>query len=91
MGIFRILAWVLIALALAFLGADLVTTVETQEPTLRTAGEIAQAFFGVDPESLLEGAPGPLQAVLGTLLGWALWAQLGFVGGVLTLIFRPMD
>ena len=87
MGILRIVAWVLVGLAIALVGADGISTLEAGTPQVRTTAEII-GLFG--PEvGLIEG--GGAGKAVNFFLAAPLWALLGVVGIVLTLVFRPID
>jgi len=90
MFIFRALAWLFVALALALLGADAVSSLETDGLTLRTTSDLL-TIFGVDGGSLADAAPGALGTVVSALMGFYTWAILGVIGILLTLVFRPID
>ena len=90
MAAFRFIAWVLVALAIALLGADGVASLETGEPVMRSTAEILQ-LVGVDGGAVAKNSPGGLSQALGTIMGLPLWGVIGLVGVVLTLIFRPID
>ncbi len=90
MAAFRFIAWVLVALAVALLGADGVTSLETGEPVMRTTEQIL-ALIGVNGGSIAENSPGGVSQALGTIMGLPLWAVVGLIGVVLTLVFRPLD
>jgi len=90
MAAFRFLAWVLVASAVALLGADGVTSLEQGEPVMRTTAEIL-GLVGIDGIALAENSPGGVSQALGTIMNLPLWAVLGLIGVVLTLVFRPMD
>ncbi|MDZ7629016.1 MAG: hypothetical protein U5J99_11520 [Parvularculaceae bacterium] len=90
MAAFRFFSWILVAAALALLGADAVSSMEAGEPVIRTSGEIL-ALIGVNGPSVAENSPGGMAKVLQTLLNLPLWAVLGLIGVVMTLIFRPME
>ncbi len=90
MAAFRFLAWILVALGIALLGADAVSSLEQQEPVVRTTAEIL-AQTGFDASAAAAGAPQAAAGVLNTVLGLPLWAVFGLVGVILTLIFRPID
>jgi len=85
---FRLVAWILVALAIALLGADAVSSLETGEPVVRTTSEVL-SLFGFDL-----GAAEPSGGVgkaIATVLNLPLWAVVGIIGLVLTLVFRPID
>ena len=92
MAAFRFIAWILVALAIALLGADAVSSLEDGEPKIRTTAEILQTV-GVlkDGDGAAAGAPGGVARALTTVLSLPLWAVLGLIGLILTLIFRPID
>lgn len=90
MAVFRFVAWVLVALAVALLGADAVASLETGEPTMRSTADIL-ALFSVDGSGLVEAAPGGVAQAASAMLSLPLWGVLGVIGVVLTLIFRPLD
>ena len=87
MGILRIVAWVLVGLAIALVGADGVSTLEAGTPQVRTTAEII-GLFGPDV-GLLDG--GGAARTANFFLAAPLWALLGVVGIVLTLVLRPVD
>ena len=87
---FRFIAWVLVALAIALLGADGVSSLEQQEPVMRTT-ETILSLFGVAGADIVANAPGGVAQALGTIMSLPLWAVIGLIGVVLTLIFRPID
>lgn len=90
MAVFRFVAWVLVALAIALLGADGVASLEAGEPVMRTTQDIL-ALVGVDGAGFVKHSPGGLGQAIGTIMGLPLWAIIGVIGVVLTLIFRPME
>lgn len=90
MAAFRFIAWVLVALAIALLGADGVSSLESGEPVMRTTEQIL-GLLGVNGAAITENSPGGLSQALGTILSLPLWAVIGLIGVVLTLIFRPID
>lgn len=90
MAAFRFIAWVLVALAVALLGADGVASLETGEPVMRSTEQIL-ALVGVDGGAIAKNSPGGVSQALGTIMGLPLWGVIGLIGVVLTLIFRPMD
>ena len=87
MGALRTLSWILVGLAIALIGADGVSTLEAGTPQVRTMAEVI-GLFGPQV-GLVEG--GPLAKVANLFLSAPLWAILGLVGIVLTLVFRPID
>lgn len=84
----RMTAWTLVGLALALVGADLISTVETGRPVVRTTREILNLFPGVALDPL--GTEGALGA-MNLMLDLPLWAIIGSVGLIVTLIVRPVD
>jgi len=90
MAAFRILAWILVAIAIALLGADGVSSLESGEPVMRST-EMVLSLFGVDGAALTENSPGGVSQVIGTIMGLPLWGVIGIIGVVMTLIFRPME
>ncbi len=90
MAAFRFIAWVLVALAVALLGADGVSSLESGEPVMRSTADIL-SMVGLDGTALAENAPGGVSQALGAVLGLPLWGVLGVIGVVLTLIFRPLE
>ena len=90
MAAFRFIAWVLVAMAVAFLGADAVTSLETGEPVMRSTADVL-SLFGINGEGLVENSPGGVSQALNAVLGLPLWGVLGIIGVVLTLIFRPLE
>ena len=90
MAAFRFIAWVLLALAIALLGADGVSSLETGEPVMRTTEQI-MALLGVDGGAIAENSPSGVDQALSTIMGLPFWAPIGLLGVVLTLVFRPID
>jgi hypothetical protein len=90
MAAFRFIAWILVALAVALLGADGVASLETGEPVMRSTEQIL-ALVGIDGGAIAKNSPGGVNQALGTIMGLPLWGVIGLIGVVLTLIFRPMD
>lgn len=91
MAAFRFVAWVLVALAVALLGADGVASLEQGEPVMRSTADILGLIGVKDAMAMAKEAPGGVSQALGALMGLPLWGVLGVIGVVLTLIFRPMD
>ena len=90
MAAFRFIAWVLVAVAIALLGADGVSSLETGAPVMRTTETILE-LIGLNGAMIVENAPGGLSQALGTIMSLPLWAVIGLIGVVLTLVFRPID
>lgn len=90
MAAFRFIAWLLVAVAVALLGADAVSSMEQGEPVVRTAAEIL-GLIGVDSAAVIENSPGGVAKAFTTLFALPLWAIVGLIGVVLTLVFRPLD
>ncbi len=90
MAAFRFVSWLLVAIAIALLGADAVSSMEAGEPVIRTSAEVL-ALIGVNGPAVAENSPGGLAKAIGTVLNLPLWAVLGLIGVVMTLIFRPME
>lgn len=91
MAAIRFLSWFILALAIALLGADAVSSLEEGVPTLRTTAEILK-LVGLDVAGLAGGGgAGGVGGAVATLFSLPLWAVLGLVGVVLTLVFRPID
>ncbi len=90
MAAFRFVAWVLVAIAIALLGADGVSSLETGEPVMRTTQTII-GLMGLDGAAIVDSAPGGVSQALSTIMSLPLWAVVGLIGVVLTLVFRPID
>jgi len=90
MAAFRFIAWVLVAIAVALLGADGVASLESGEPVMRSTADIL-GLVGIDGTAIAENSPGGVSQALGTIMSLPLWGVLGIIGVVLTLIFRPME
>ncbi|MEL7489145.1 MAG: hypothetical protein AAGJ73_00380 [Pseudomonadota bacterium] len=90
MAAFRFIAWLLVAIAVALLGADAVSSLESGKPTMRMTADIL-GLFGVDGLALAEAAPGGVAQALNTIMGLPLWVIFGVIGVVLALVFRPID
>lgn len=86
MSIFRLLAWGFVATGLALIGADAVSWLEQGEPVIRTSAEI-MGLFGLQVSDV-EG--GGAAGVANFLLNAPLWALIGGLGIIMTLIFRPL-
>ena len=90
MAIFRFVAWVLVAVAVALLGADGISSLEAGEPVMRTSADIL-SLFGVNGDAVVDASPGGVSQALDAVFKLPLWGVLGIIGVVLTLIFRPID
>ena len=90
MAAFRFLAWFMVAIAIALLGADAVTSLEAGEPVTRTTAEIL-GLAGVDAASIVKNSPGGVSSALGAVFDLPLWSIVGLIGVILILIFRPLD
>lgn len=90
MAAFRFIAWVLVGLAIALLGADGITSLESGEPVMRSTEQVL-ALIGINGGAITENSPGGVSGALGTVLSLPLWGVIGIIGVVLTLIFRPME
>lgn len=84
----RITAWVMIALALTLVGADLISSLEAGQPVVRTTREIFNLIPGVAISPL--GTDGVLGA-LNLALDLPLWAIVGGIGMVATILVRPVE
>jgi hypothetical protein len=84
----RIAAWVLIAGALALIGADLISTLEAGEPVIRTVREILNLIPGINIGRLEEGGiAGPVNL----FMDLPLWAVFGVLGLIATILVKPVD
>ena len=91
MFVFRLIAWLIMAIAVALLGADLVSTLETGELFLRSLSDILALLGVVGFDTMAEGLPAGASQAVGLLAGAYAWLVLGVIGLILVLIFRPMD
>jgi len=90
MGFFRLLAWVFVALGLALIGHDGMSTLEAGgEPVINTTAEVLNTL-GMNIEAR-QDAEGAMGKVSGFFLNAPLWALIGGLGVIMTLIFRPLD
>ena len=87
MGVVRIISWLLLGLGIALIGADGVSTLEAGIPVIRTTQEIL-LLLGLEV-GLLDG--GVFGKAINFFLTAPLWALLGGIGVILTLVFRPID
>ena len=90
MAAFRFIAWMILAIAIALLGADAISSIEAGQPVVRTTAEII-GLAGVDATSISSASPGGVSSALSTVFSLPLWGILGIIGVILTLIFRPID
>jgi flavin-binding protein dodecin len=90
MAAFRFIAWLLVSIAVALLGADAVTSLETGAPHIRSTAAVLE-LIGINGQGMVDAAPEGIARALETVMNVPLWAVLGIVGVVLTLVFRPMD
>ncbi|MEZ5920918.1 MAG: hypothetical protein R3C60_06150 [Parvularculaceae bacterium] len=90
MAAFRLVSWVLVAIAIALLGADAISSMEAGEPVIRTSGEVL-GLIGINGPAIAANAPGGVAKAITTLLNLPLWAVVGLIGVIMTLIFRPME
>lgn len=88
MAVLRIIAWILVALALLLLGADAISTLESDSgPVVRTTAEIL-GLIGIPPIDVENGG---IAGAAKWLLEAPLWAIFGIIGVIMTLIFRPIN
>ncbi|MEM9168804.1 MAG: hypothetical protein AAGC56_04045 [Pseudomonadota bacterium] len=90
MAAFRFIAWFLLAISIALLGADAISSLEAGKPYLRSTADLLQ-IVNIDGVAMAQSAPGGLSGALSTLMALPLWGVLGPLGIVLTLVFRPID
>ena len=90
MAAFRFVAWLLVSVAVALLGADAVSSLEQGHPVVRTTAEIL-GLVGVNSAGIVENSPGGVARALQTLFDLPLWSIVGLIGVVLTLVFRPLE
>ena len=67
MAAFRFIAWVLVSIAVALLGADAISSLEHGEPVVRTTAEIL-GLFGMNAQGIVDASPGPVAKALSTLM-----------------------
>lgn len=84
----RIIAWTMIALALALVGADLVSSLELGQPVVRTTREILNLIPGIAIDPL--GTSGVL-GMINLVIDLPLWAIVGLIGLAATILVRPVD
>jgi len=81
----RIAGWTLIGIALALLGADIISSLEQGLPVVRTTREVMNLIPGVAIDSL--GTDGPA-GVVNLLIDLPLWAFLGGLGILVAALLR---
>ncbi len=96
MALFRFIALILIVLGLMFLGADVVSMLESgQEPVLRTLENVWSMFTATGVESFkvwLSGlVPGVAVEIFNAVLALPAFAVFGVVGIFLAVVFRERD
>ena len=84
----RFAAWIFVALALALLGADLISSLEVGQPVVRTTREILNLIPGVAIGNLETSG---LVGVIKLLLDLPLWAVIGVLGLIATILVKPID
>jgi hypothetical protein len=90
MAAFRFIAWLLVSIAVALLGADAVSSLEQGHPVVRTTAEIL-GLININAAGIVENSPGAIAKALHTLIELPLWSIVGLIGVVLTLVFRPLE
>ena len=96
MILFRFIALILIVLGLMFLGADVVTMLESgKEPVLRTIENVWGLFTATGVQSFkfwFAGlVPAPVNEALAAILSLPAFAVLGVTGVFLAVVFRERD
>ncbi len=96
MILFRFIALILIVLGLMFLGADVVTMLESgKEPVLRTLENVWGLFTATGVQSFkfwFAGlVPAPVNEALAAILSLPAFAVLGVTGVFLAIVFRERD
>jgi len=96
MILFRFIALILIVLGLMFLGADVVTMLESgKEPVLRTLENVWGLFTATGVQSFkfwFAGlVPAPVNEALAAVLSLPAFAVLGVTGVFLAVVFRERD
>jgi hypothetical protein len=84
----RTVAWVFIALALVFIGADIISSAELGRPEIRTTREIVNLLPGLQIGIPQGGGPAKAAALF---LDLPLWAITGVIGFVATVLVRPVE
>lgn len=88
MGFLRLLSWLFVALGLMLLGADVISTLDQDVMVIRTTAEIMN-LIGIGVAA--DVGDGALAGIANFILNAPLWALVGGIGIIMTLIFRPMD
>ncbi|NNU16138.1 hypothetical protein HK107_07360 [Parvularcula sp. ZS-1/3] len=84
----RMVAWIAVALAIALIGADFISSLEAGQPVIRTAREILNLLPGVAIDPMRsEGVMGFFQL----FLDLPLWMIIGVIGLIATILIRPVD
>jgi hypothetical protein len=96
MILFRFIALILIVLGLMFLGADVVTMLESgKEPVLRTIENVWGLFTATGVQSFkfwFAGlVPAPVNEAFAVILSLPAFAVLGVTGVFLAVVFRERD
>ena len=96
MILFRFIALILIVLGLMFLGADVVTMLESgKEPVLRTLENVWGLFTATGVQSFkfwFAGlVPAPVNEAFAAILSLPAFAVLGVTGVFLAVVFRERD
>ncbi|MEM1397247.1 MAG: hypothetical protein AAGH38_07345 [Pseudomonadota bacterium] len=89
MASFRFLAWLLIGLSIALLGADAVSSMEEKVPVIRTTAEFLEKV-GIDARQAATSAPAAIADGVNVMVDLPLWSIIGVLGLVLAVIFRPI-
>ncbi len=77
------------ALGLALIGHDGMSTLEAGEPVINTTAEVMNSLgLNLEATQDAEGALGKTKAFF---LNAPMWALIGGLGVIMTLIFRPLD
>lgn len=84
----RLVAWVFVALALALLGADLISSLEAGQPVIRTTREILNLIPGVSIPNLSTAG---IAGIAKILLDLPLWTVVGVVGLAATILVKPVE
>jgi len=94
MIIFRILSLVIIAAALMFLGADVVSYLEDDTVSLRSFVDVVSLVssdLSADMLAWKDGLPDAARPVIGAIYSAPAWLPLGIIGILLAFLFRERD